>query len=177
MAGIIPPSGGRVAIDGREVGSDPLGAKRLLSYVPDDPHLFENLTVWEQLRFAASVYAVPGWRARAEELLERFEIVDKRHALGSELSRGMRQKLASACALLHGPLELLLDEPMTGLDPRGIRTMNQAILQMAAAGSAVIISSHLLAMVERLCTKVLVLHQGQALLWGKIEEIRCRFPE
>jgi len=177
MAGIIPPSKGRVSIGGRDLGSDPIAAKRLLAYVPDDPHLFENLTVWEQLRFAASVYGVAGWRARSEDLLERFEMADKRTALGSELSRGMRQKLASACALLHDPRALLLDEPMTGLDPRGIRTMNQAILQMAAGGAAVIVSSHLLAMVERLCTKVLVLHQGRALLWGRLDEIRGRFPE
>ncbi len=177
IAGIIPPTRGTISVAGRDLASDPSGAKRLLAYVPDDPHLFDSLTVSEHLRFTASIYSVPDWRARADELLERFELSAKRDALGSELSRGMRQKLASACALLHLPLALLLDEPMTGLDPRGIRTMNQAILDCAAGGAAVIISSHLLALVERLSTRVLVLHHGRELLQGGLQEIRGRFPE
>ena len=177
IAGVIPPTKGRVEIAGHDLARDPLGAKRLLAYVPDDPHLFENLTVLEHLRFTASVYGVREWRPRADRFLELFELHDKRDALGSELSRGMRQKLASACALLHEPQALLLDEPMTGLDPRGIRTMNRAILDLAAAGAGVIVSSHLLAMVERLCTNVLVLHRGRALLAGRLGEIRGRFPE
>ena len=177
IAGIIPPTRGRVVIAGRDLASDPIGAKRLLAYVPDDPHLFENLTVEEHLRFTASVYGLRGWKERADQLLDLFELSAKKAALGSELSRGMRQKLASACALLHEPPVLLLDEPMTGLDPQGIRTMNRAILDRAAAGGALVISSHLLALVERLCTKVLVLHHGRGLLEGGLDEIRGRFPE
>ena len=177
IAGLLPPSRGRIRIGGHDLAADPIPAKKLIAYVPDDPHLFENLTVLEHLRFTASVYGIKDWRGTAEGLLRRFELEEKRSALGSELSRGMRQKLASACALLHEPWALLLDEPMTGLDPRGIRTMNQVILERAAGGAAVVVSSHLLAMVERLCTKVLVLHHGRSLLQGKLDEIRGRFPE
>jgi ABC-2 type transport system ATP-binding protein len=177
IAGILPPSGGRIEIAGRDLALDPAGSKRLMAYVPDDPHLFDSLTVMEHLRFVASAYGVKDWEEPAGNLLRLLELEDKRDALGSELSRGMRQKLASACALIHTPRVLLFDEPMTGLDPRGIRTMNQAILNMAADGAAVVVSSHLLAMVERLCSSVLVLHHGGALLWGKLEEIRGRFPE
>jgi ABC-2 type transport system ATP-binding protein len=177
IAGIIPPSQGRVEIGGRSLAGDPIAAKRLLAYVPDDPHLFESLTVMEHFRFTASMYKVADWQERADRLLLLFELSDKRNALGSELSRGMRQKLASACALLHAPRALLLDEPMTGLDPLGIRTMNRAILDLAGGGAAVIVSSHLLAMVEKLCTTVLVLHRGRALLAGQLREIRSRFPE
>ncbi len=177
IAGILPPTRGRVEIAGRDLVREPTGSKRLLAYVPDDPHIFESLTVMEHLRFTASAYGVKNWEARAGELLELFELEEKREALGSELSRGMRQKLASTCALLHTPQVLLFDEPMTGLDPRGIRTMNRAILDRAASGSAVVVSSHLLAMVERLCTSVLVLHHGKALLMGELKEIRGRFPE
>ena len=177
VAGILPSAAGRVSIAGRSLAEDPIGAKRLLAYVPDDPHLFENLTVEEHIRFMARVYGVADWKARGEALLGTFDLLEKRDAFGSELSRGMRQKLASACALLHEPKVLLLDEPMTGLDPRGIRSMNRAILQTAAGGAAVVISSHLLALVERLCSRILVLHHGQALLEGRLEEIRGRFPE
>ena len=177
IAGIIPPSSGRISVGGRDLRSDPTEARRLLAYVPDDPHLFESLSVKEQLRFIASVYQVEDWRSRADDLLGRFELVDKAETLGSELSRGMRQKVAAACAFLHTPSVLLLDEPMTGLDPRGIRTMHEAILDAAAGGAGVVISSHVLAMVERLCTSVLVLHHGSVLLSGKMNEIRDRFPE
>src|SRR5205085_10068536 len=110
-----------------------------LAYVPDDPKLFDQLTVWEHFRFIASAYRLHNWNAHAEELLNTFELTEKRNALTAELSRGMRQKVAICCGYLHEPRAILLDEPLTGLDPRGIRTMKESVRQHAQAGAAIII--------------------------------------
>jgi ABC-2 type transport system ATP-binding protein len=105
--------------------------------------------------------------------LAQFELIEKRDAPTAELSLGMRQKVAICCGYLHDPLAVLLDEPLTGLDPRGIRTMKDSIRQRAAGGAAFIISSHLLSIVEDLCTTVLILHHGRQLLHGKLDDL-CR---
>jgi ABC-2 type transport system ATP-binding protein len=147
------------------------------AYIPDEPKLFDQLTVWEHLRFIASAYGVSGWKSHAESLLERFELASKRHALASELSRGMRQKLAICCGYLHRPRAVLLDEPLTGLDPRAIRTMRDSIMDHARAGTAFIISSHLLTVVEGLCTSVLIMDHGRALGRGTIADLRRQFLE
>jgi ABC-2 type transport system ATP-binding protein len=172
LAGILTPTLGQLFIAGYDVVDDPVAAKANLAYVPDDPQLFDKLTVWEHFRFTASVYRVADWQAPAEALLERLELSAKRHALASELSRGMRQKVAIGCAFLHRPAALLLDEPLNGLDPRGIRTMKELIREYAAAGAAVVVSSHLLSMIEDLCTTVLILHHGRLLRHGRLADLR-----
>src|SRR6185312_15514301 len=140
----------------------PVPAKQVLCYVPDDPKLFDTLTVWEHFRFIAAAYRLDdGWPERAEALLEQFELTEKRGALAAELSRGMRQKVAIGCGYLHDPRAILLDEPLTGLDPRGIRTMKESIRARAEAGAAVMVSSHLLSLVEDVCTTVLMLNRGR----------------
>lgn len=175
IAGIIPPTAGRLAVGGHDVVADPVAAKRLLAYVPDDPRLFEALTVWEHLVFTASVYGVKDFAPAAETLLDRFDLRAKRNTVAQELSRGMRQKVAICCAYLHSPRAVLLDEPLTGLDPRAIRTMKDSVAQRAAEGAAFIISSHLLDVVEDLCTTLLILHQGKSLFFGPIGGARAAF--
>jgi ABC-2 type transport system ATP-binding protein len=171
--GIHPPSEGFIRIDGRDVVTQPVEAKRRLAYVPDDPKLFGTLTVWEHLRFIASAYDVRDQlETRADRLLRRFELTGKRSTMAGELSRGMRQKLAICCAYLHDPQALFLDEPLTGLDPRGIRTMKDSIREQAGRGVAVVISSHLLSLVEDMCSHLLVLHHGRRLYFGPLEELR-----
>lgn len=172
IAGIIPSTTGRLSVAGHCVDEKPIEAKRALAYVPDDPKLFESLTVWEHLQFIASMYNVSDYAETAERLLEQFELTEKRNALAQELSRGMRQKVAIACAYLHQPTALMLDEPMTGLDPRGIRTMKDTLREHAAAGAGVIISSHLLALVEDLCTHLLIMHRGRSMFFGSVEDAR-----
>jgi len=172
IAGIIPPTKGKLIVAGRDVVADPVGAKRELAYVPDDPKLFEALTVWEHLIFMADAYRVSDWEPVGQRLLEQFELVEKRDTPTQELSRGMRQKVAIACAYLHDPKAILFDEPLTGLDPHGIRTMKQSVRDRAAAGAAVVVSSHLLALVEDLCTHLLILHRGKQLFWGTADEAR-----
>jgi ABC-2 type transport system ATP-binding protein len=177
LAGILTPSKGRLLVNGHDVARDPVAAKAALAYVPDDPNLFESLTVWEHLRFVASAYRVNDWVPAAETLLDQFELTGKRDALVSELSRGMRQKVAISCGYLHDPKAILLDEPLTGLDPRGIRTMQASIRRRAQAGAAVMVSSHLLSLVEDLCTTVLILHRGRALLHGSLATLRREIDE
>ena len=175
LAGILTPTRGRIVISGHDMATDPVAAKQALCYVPDDPKLFDSLTVWEHLRFIASAYRLdPGWTARAEGLLTQFELTEKRGALAAELSRGMRQKVAIACGYLHDPTSILLDEPLTGLDPRGIRTMKRTVQERAANGSAVMVSSHLLSLVEDICTSVLMFHRGRVILSGRLDELAAQ---
>lgn len=172
LAGILTPTFGKLSIDGHDVNEDPVAAKALLAYVPDDPRLFDQLTVWEHFRFVAAVYRVTDWTGRAERLLVDFNLVEKRHALAGELSRGMRQKVAIACGYLHDPKAIVLDEPLTGLDPRGIRDMKTSIRGRAAAGAAVILSSHQLSLVEDICTSILIMRKGRSLLLGELDRVR-----
>jgi ABC-2 type transport system ATP-binding protein len=175
LAGIIPTSRGTMHIAGYDLDQSPVEAKLRLAYVPDDPQLFRDLTVEQHLGFTACAYGVANPDAKALELLERFELTSKRRALASDLSRGMRQKLAICCAYLHAPLALLLDEPLTGLDPHGIRTLKSSVVQQAERGCAVIISSHLLAVVEDLCTHVLILDSGQERFLGSLDAFKSEY--
>ena len=175
LTGIIPPSRGQLSVAGFDLDCDPLAAKRQIAYVPDDPRLFHDLTVEQHLAFTASAYRVDDAAAKARHLLRRFELTAKQETAARDLSRGMRQKLAICCAYLHDPRAILFDEPLTGLDPRGIRTLKQSVLQQAEAGAAVIVSSHLLAMVEDICTHVLILDAGQQRFCGTIEELKSVF--
>jgi ABC-2 type transport system ATP-binding protein len=172
LAGILTPTHGRLFLDGHDVVRDPVAAKAVLAYVPDDPHLFDRLTVWEHFQFVAAAYHLHQWTSRAEALLVRLELTEKRDALASDLSRGMRQKLASGCGWLHQPRAVLLDEPFTGPDPRGIRTMKELIREHAAGGAAIIVSSHLLSLFEDLIHTVLILHHGRVLRHGRLGDLR-----
>ena len=177
LSGIIAPSTGSVTIAGHDIQKDGVAAKRALAFIPDEPHLFEHLTVEEHLRFVARVYGVADAEQRMQPLLDEFEIADKRGALSTELSRGMKQKLAIACGLLHEPSVLILDEPLTGLDPGGIRRMRATIANRAKAGAAVILSSHLLTLVEALCTKLFIIRRGSCVAFGTLDEIVAAHPD
>lgn len=177
IAGIIIPTRGQIRIAGHDLALDPVAAKSALAFIPDEPHLFEYLTVEEHLRFVGRLYGVADVAARIPGLLEELDLADRRNALPGELSRGMKQKLAIACGLLHQPKALLLDEPLTGLDPVGIRRMKATIMRRAAAGSAVILSSHLLHLVEEICTRLLVMRRGRVVASGTIAEIVASRPE
>jgi ABC-2 type transport system ATP-binding protein len=177
LAGIIMPSAGTVRIAGHDLRRDPIAAKRQLAFISDEPHLFDYLTVGEHLRFVARLYGVTDAEARGTALLDELELADRRDSFPPELSRGMKQKLAIACGLLHAPRALILDEPLTGLDPLGIRRMKATITRRASEGAAVILSSHLLHLVQEVCTRVLVLRRGVAVAEGSIAAIVAERPE
>ncbi len=175
IAGIIPASSGRVQIAGHELATDPIGAKRALAFFPDEPRLFDYLTVAQHLAFVARIYGVEDHEAIARPLLDELEIADKAEKLPGELSRGMKQKLAIACGLLHSPRVMFFDEPLTGLDPLGIRRMKNSIVQRARAGAAVVLSSHLLHLLEEVCSHVLILKRGAKIADGTISEVSAQF--
>lgn len=175
IAGIIPPTSGRLCVVGHDLASEPVLAKQQLAYVPDDPKLFDALTPMEHLEFIAVAYGVESYTEKAAALLDRFELTEKKDTVAQELSRGMRQKVAICCALLHDPAALLFDEPLTGLDPRAIHTLKKAIVDQAARGAAVIVSSHLLALVEDLCTHLLILERGKKRFGGTMVEVHQAF--
>jgi ABC-2 type transport system ATP-binding protein len=172
ITGILQPSEGTIEVAGHAVRGEALEAKRALAFVPDTPHPFDLLTVAEHLRFTALAYDLPDAEARIPEILDELDLREKQDELASTLSRGMRQKLAIAAAFLRRPKVIMFDEPLTGLDPIAIRSMRDAIRRRAEEGAAVLISSHLLDLVERICDRVLILHRGRALAHGTLEEIR-----
>ena len=174
MVGIQAPTSGAVRIDGHDIVTDAVAAKRRLAFMPDEPQLFEYLTVREHLALVARLYRVGDYEARVPKLLGELELTGKEGALPGELSRGMKQKLVIACGLLHDPPVLLFDEPLTGLDPLGIRRMKGTIVARARAGAAVVVSSHLLHLVEEICTRILILHKGRKIADGTLEELAAR---
>ncbi|MDB6168135.1 MAG: transporter related [Verrucomicrobia bacterium] len=175
LAGIIPATAGACRIAGHDLAADPVAAKRALAFFPDEPRLFDYLTVRQHLAFVARLYGVEDHEARAEPLLVELEIADKADQLPGELSRGMKQKLAIACGLLHSPQVMFFDEPLTGLDPLGIRRMKDSIMARARAGATVVLSSHLLHLLEEVCSHVLILKRGEKIADGTLADVSARF--
>ena len=177
LAGIIPPTEGRITICGFDLQEHPVEARQRLAFVPDEPHLFEHLTVWDHVTLFSRLYGVAGGAARGEELLEKNGLGKQRYSFPSELSRGMKQKLLISCALLHRPEALVFDEPLTGLDPASMRRTKRTIVETARQGASVIVSSHMLHLVEEICDRVSIIQHGQKVLEGSLEEIRAAVPE
>ena len=177
LSGIIPATRGSARIAGEDLAQNAIAAKRQLAFFSDEPRLFEYLTVWQHLVFTARIYQVVQYQEIGRHLLAELEMADKVDSLPGELSRGMKQKLAIACGLLHSPRVIFFDEPLTGLDPIGIRRMKDSILARARDGAAILISSHLLHLLEEICTHVLILKKGEKIIDGTIDEIRHKFSE
>lgn len=173
LAGIHRPSGGRVSVCGHDLVTASVEAKKVLAFIPDEPHLFEYLTVRQHLELMARLYQVPDGQARASQLFDELELTEKVDVLPGELSRGMKQKVAIACGLVHSPRALILDEPLTGLDPGGIRRMKDTIVARARGGAAVLLSSHLLHLVEEICTRVVIIHRGTKVADGTLAQLRA----
>ncbi len=175
LAGIIPMTSGTVRVAGHDLAVDPVEAKRHLAFFADEPRLFEYLTVRQHLAFVARIYGVRDHETIATPLLEELELLEKADELPGELSRGMKQKLVIACGLLHSPSVMFFDEPLTGLDPLGIRRMKDSIVRRAQAGAAVVLSSHLLHLLEEVCTNVLILKKGEKVADGTLSEVSAQF--
>jgi ABC-2 type transport system ATP-binding protein len=175
VAGVIPTTAGRVQVAGHDLAADPVAAKRALAFFPDEPRLFDYLTVRQHLAFVARIYGVPDHEALARPLLEELELAEKADVLPGELSRGMKQKLVIACGLLHAPSVIFFDEPLTGLDPLGIRRMKDSIVRRARDGATIILSSHLLHLLEEVCTHVLILKRGDKVALGTLAEVTAQF--
>lgn len=136
-------------------------AKRITGYIPEIPAPFDLLTIWEHMEFIARAYSLESWQQRAEELMERFQLTDKRNKLGKELSKGMQQKISICCALLIKPRAVLFDEPFVGLDPHAIKELKNMILSLKEEGASVIISTHMLESVSELWDRVFIMMNGR----------------
>lgn len=141
-----------------------LKAKQLFGYVPESPALYEMLTVYEHLEFIANAYNVKGYKEKAERLLERFELMDKKDKLGKELSKGMQQKISLCCALLIEPKVILFDEPMVGLDPKAIKELKAIFLELKMKDCVVLISTHMIDSIEGIWDKALIMKDGNIVL-------------
>lgn len=178
LVGILPADSGTLAIAGHDLAADPVAAKGALAFVPDEPRLFDHLTAWDHMAVVSRLYRVPDGLERGAALLEELGLGDRRDSFPEELSRGMKQKLMTAMALVHRPRALIFDEPLTGLDPRAMRQTKERIVETARTeGTSVLVSSHLLALVQEISDRILVLHRGRKLLEGSIPEIRAALPD
>ncbi len=175
ICGITNPDGGSITIDGHSLAEDPIAAKRAMGYVPDAASVYERLTGLEYLNFLADVYGVDETlrRERAQKYLKMFEID---HAAASPIksySRGMRQKLTLTGALLHNPPLWILDEPMSGLDPKAAHELKQEMRAHTDAGNTVFFSTHVLEVAEKLCDRIGIINKGRLIAVGTMEELRA----
>lgn len=150
---------GEIWIDGHP--NKTVEAKKVFGYVPELPAPFETLTVYEHMEFIGRAYRLQNWEERAESLLTRMEMDDKKKKLGKELSKGMQQKLSICCALLPEPRVVLFDEPFVGLDPHAIKELKNMVAELKNSGAAVLISTHMLDSVDEFWDKTLILMNGQ----------------
>lgn len=175
IAGIVQPNAGRISISGYDLATNEEQAKRSLAFVPEVPSPYEMLTVYEHLRFIAMVYdTLDKFDERAKVLLERFDLDDKRDQLVLTLSKGMKQKLAVACAFIHDAQVLLFDEPLIGIDPKGARELKDMMVAAKAAGCSVLISTHMLDTAERFCDRILIIDRGRKVAEGTLDELQSR---
>ena len=159
---------GRITIDGMDNKS--LDAKRIIGYVPEIPALYPNLTVMEHLEFIARAYKLKDYQAYADELLERFELADKKKKFGDELSKGMQQKLSICCGLLTKPRMILFDEPMIGLDPHAIKEIKNVFQELKEEGATILVSTHMIDSIDELWDQTLIMKSGKIVANVKHDE-------
>lgn len=176
VSGLVAPDAGRIEVLGIDLGEAPGEAKRRLAYLPDDPMLYGKLKPFEYLEFVAGLWGVGAREAeeRARALLDWLELSQHAHELTEGFSRGMKQKLALAGALIHDPELLILDEPLTGLDAAAARQVKDLLLSHVAKGGTVILTTHILEVAERLAQRIGIIRQGRLIAEGTLEELRER---
>jgi ABC-2 type transport system ATP-binding protein len=174
LTGLLAPTSGRVRVLGRDIGQEPLEVKRRIGVVPEDLNLFERLTGAEMLAFTARMYGLGRAEIaeRSPELLDLMELRDEPKKLIVEYSHGMKKKLSLACALIHRPEILFLDEPFEGVDAIASRTLKDLLSRLTARGLTVFLTSHVLEIVERLCSDIAIIAQGKLLAAGSLDELR-----
>lgn len=174
MGGLLAPSQGHVFIDNIDMDRKPEAAKHKIGLIPDRPYLYEKLTAMEFLKFTADLFELSanGFDARVRQLLEMFALVDRAHELIEAYSHGMKQRLIMAAALLRDPPLIIVDEPMVGLDPRGIRMVRDMFRELAGKGTTVFISTHTLDLAETVCDRIGVIQRGKLIATGTLAELK-----
>jgi ABC-2 type transport system ATP-binding protein len=176
VTGLLAPDEGQVEVLGIDMARDPAAAKRGMAYLPDDPMLYGKLKPTEYLEFVAGLWGMrlDDAEPRALELLEWLDLTPHAHELTEGFSRGMKQKLALAGALIHAPQLLILDEPLTGLDAAAARQVKDLLLTHVAGGGTVILTTHILEVAERLAQRIGIIRQGRLIAEGTLAELRTR---
>lgn len=174
LAGLLEPSSGEIYINGHPATENLTELRRQIGYMPDFFGVYEDLVVWEYLDFFARCYDLPAKRRRQviDELLELVDLTEKRNAYVHTLSRGMRQRLCLAHAMVHDPQVLLLDEPASGLDPRARVEMRELLRELGAMGKTVVLSSHILSELAELCDSIGIIERGHLVASGRLDDIR-----
>lgn len=174
LAGLLEPTSGEIVVNGQPINQNLNELRRQIGYMPDFFGVYEDLVVWEYLDFFARCYNLQPKRRRQviDELLELVDLSEKRDAFVHTLSRGMRQRLCLAHAMVHDPQVLLLDEPASGLDPRARVEMRELLRELGAMGKTVVLSSHILAELAELCDSIGIIERGKLVVSGRLDEIR-----
>ena len=173
MTGVLPYDQGSITVCGHDLAADPVGAKQNIGYVSDNHAVYEKLTAREYIQFVADIYGVgPNDRkTRTEKLLETFELTDAYDKQISGYSHGMKQKICVIGALVHNPPLWILDEPITGLDPRSAHQLKELMREHCKQGNSVLFSSHILEIVEKLCAKIAIINKGEIKFSGDTDEL------
>ncbi|WP_411343626.1 ABC transporter ATP-binding protein [Paenibacillus sp. WLX1005] len=174
ILGLMTPQGGEVQIHGTTLQSDAQQYRSSLAFVPESPQLYEEMTVREHLEFTARAYGVDQslYEQRAARLISLFNMGEKEDSLSMHLSKGMKQKVMIMCAFVAAPPLYVIDEPFLGLDPLGIRSLLDFMVETKQSGSSILLSSHILSTIENYCDRFIVLHKGRVIVQGTLEQIR-----
>jgi len=174
LTGLIPPTSGSIKLLGMPLAGQELEIKRHIGLVPDESLLFDRLTGGEFLEFVGRMYGLarPVARERGRELLQLFQLAEQPRKLIAEYSKGMRKRIAMAASLIHRPQLFLMDEPFEGVDAVGARLMKDILLDQVRQGATIFLTSHVLEVVERLCDRVAIIHQGRIVREGAMQDLR-----
>jgi ABC-2 type transport system ATP-binding protein len=174
MGGVLAPTAGTVLIDGIDISKEPVRAKKKIGFIPDRPFLYEKLTGREFMSFSADLYGMQGdgVDAQAMDLLQMFSLGEWADGLIESYSHGMKQRLIIAAALLHDPSVIIVDEPMVGLDPTGIRMVKDLLKSKAREGKTVFMSTHSLGIAEDICDRIGIIHRGALIATGTAKDLR-----
>lgn len=172
MSTLLRPDSGTVMIDGFDISKEPEKAKSSFAYVPEVPHPYPHLTVEEHVKFIARAFDMEDWEERADRMIENFDLDEKRKELTKYLSKGMKQKVNVICALIHRPDTILMDEPLMGIDPKGGRYVKDLVDRARRRGAAIIVSSHMLDLVEEVSTHLMIMSDGKIVADGSVREVQ-----
>jgi ABC-2 type transport system ATP-binding protein len=174
MGGLIAPTNGSVVIDGVNMALEPEKAKKKIGLIPDRPFLYDKLTGMEFLKFISDIFGVDSlsFGEKAHQLLDMFSLIDRAHELIESYSHGMKQRLIMAGALIHDPLIIIVDEPMVGLDPKGIKMVKTLFYNLAEKGTTIFMSTHTLTLAEDICNRIGIIHKGKVIASGTVDELK-----
>jgi len=174
MGGVILPTQGEILINGISMTADPVEAKMRIGFIPDRPFLYEKLTGMEFLKFTADLFHVEKdfFEEKSEVILKMFSLLDRADELIESYSHGMKQRLIIGAAVLHDPRVIIVDEPMVGLDPAGIKLVKDLFRRLAGNGTTLFLSTHSLEVAEDLCHRIGIIHRGSLIATGSLDELR-----